>query len=512
VNEKARAVHETATVIDCLEISNWSETVFQNMRRGGLTAVNCTCSILEDFRQTVKNIVWWRKAFNKYSNLIMPVQRTSDIKAAKQAGKTGIILGFQNTSAIEEDLDLLTIFHDLGVRVIQLTYMEGNLVGHGCLERIDAGLTSFGLEVIEEMNRLGILIDLSHVGHRTTMEAIEASHKPVAFTHANPKSLCNHPRNKPDEAIKAVAAKGGVVGATIFPLFLPAGNNSTLNDFIDVIDYLVGMIGIDHIAVGTDFTEGQPKEWFDWILTGKSKKGPALELNHPLKNPEGIQGTADFPNLTTALLKRGYSELNVRKILGENMMRLFTQVWREPEPEGIPQTTYQNLKSRLNLTPEQRLMLDSVPMVLLPRWFFVAIKRQIEELCDPETARQVYYRAGWEGATKWVHVQMDQAGLSGRAVLEQYMNSASLRGWGRLKITEYDEDAARVVVTLDNSAVAEEIGQTGRAVCDHLPGSIAGAFHAILERAGRPKKLAGREINCLAKGDDRCEFEVGPAD
>ena len=107
--------------------------------------------------------------------------------------------------------------------MIQLTYMEGNLVGHGCLERIDAGLTSFGLEVIEEMNRLGILIDLSHVGHRTTMEAIEASHKPVAFTHANPKSLCNHPRNKPDEAIKAVAAKGGVVGATIFPPFLPAG-------------------------------------------------------------------------------------------------------------------------------------------------------------------------------------------------------------------------------------------------------------------------------------------------
>jgi len=125
-------------------------------------------------------------------------------------------------------------------------------------------------------------------------------------------------------------------------------------------------------------------------------------------------------------------------------MRLFTQVWREPEPEGIQQTTYQNHKSRLNLTPEQRLMLDSVPMVPLPRWFFVAIKRQIEELCDPETARQVYYRAGWEGATKWVQVQMDQAGLSGRAVLEQYMNSASLRGWGRLKITEYDEDAARV--------------------------------------------------------------------
>jgi predicted hydrocarbon binding protein len=166
----------------------------------------------------------------------------------------------------------------------------------------------------------------------------------------------------------------------------------------------------------------------------------------------------------------------------------------------------------LNLTPEQRLMLDSVPMVLMPRWFFVAIKRQVEELCAPETARQVYYRAGWEGATKWVQAQMDQAGLSGRDVLEQYMNSASLRGWGKLKVTEYDEDAARVVVTLANSAVAEEIGQTDRAVCDHLPGSIAGAFHAILQRAGRPKKLSGRETNCLAKGDDHCRFEVGPTE
>ena len=154
MDKKASTVHETATVIDCLEISNWSETVFQNMRRGGLTAVNCTCSILEDFRQTVKNIIWWRKAFNKYSNLIMPVQTTSDIKAAKQAGKTGIILSFQNTSAIEEDLDLLTIFHDLGVRVIQLTYMEGNLVGQGhgfslIMGYINDGLTQLAGQFFE---------------------------------------------------------------------------------------------------------------------------------------------------------------------------------------------------------------------------------------------------------------------------------------------------------------------------------------------------------------------------
>ena len=259
----------------------------------------------------------------------MPVRNTADILAAKNAGKTGIIFGFQNTTAIEEDIGLLTIFHALGVRVIQLTYMEANLVGQGCLERIDAGLTRFGLEVIAEMNRLGILIDLSHVGYRTTMDAIEASAKPVAFTHANPYSLCSHARNKPDDAIKALAKKGGVIGATVFPPFLPAGKDSTIGDFIDVIEYLVEMVGIDHVAIGTDFTEGQPREFFDWLLTGKSKQGPAMPLDFPIQNPQGIQNSADFPNLTDALLTRGYTESEARKILGENMIRLFKDVWHE---------------------------------------------------------------------------------------------------------------------------------------------------------------------------------------
>jgi membrane dipeptidase len=197
MQDRSRAVHDQAIIVDALQISNWGEIVFRNMRQGGLTAVNCTVSVLENFRQTIANIIEWDHWLNEYSDLIMPVRSTADILAAKKAGKTGIIFGFQNTTAIEEDIGLLSIFHALGVRVIQLTYMEANLVGQGCLERIDAGLTRFGLEVVEEMNRLGILIDLSHVGYRTTLDAIEASAKPVAFTHANPHSLCSHARNKP---------------------------------------------------------------------------------------------------------------------------------------------------------------------------------------------------------------------------------------------------------------------------------------------------------------------------
>lgn len=325
----SRTVHDAAIIIDALQISNWCEAVFQNMRQGGLTTVNCTVSVLENFRQTIANIIEWDQLLSQYADLIMPVGNTADIHAAKKAGKTGIIYGFQNTTAIEDDIGLLTIFHTLGVKVIQLTYMEANLVGQGCLERIDAGLTRFGLEVIEEMNRLGILIDLSHVGYRTTMDAIDASAKPVAFTHANPYSLRPHPRNKPDDAIKALAKKGGVIGATVFPPFLPAGNASTIADFIDVIEYLVEMVGIDHVAIGTDFTEGQPREFFDWLLSGKSNRGPAMELDFPIRSPQGIQNSSDFPNLTEALLARGFTESDTQKILGENLVRLFQEAWNE---------------------------------------------------------------------------------------------------------------------------------------------------------------------------------------
>ncbi len=326
-DEKVLALHKESIIIDGLEISNWSRNVFENMRTGGLTAVNATVAVIENFIQTMANIAWWHKALEVNSDLICRIRNVADIKKAKEAGRTGIIFGFQNLSPIEDDLDRLAIFHDLGVRIMQMTYMEANYAGQGCLERIDAGLTDFGIEAVEQMNQLGILIDLSHVGLHTTMDTIEASRKPVAFTHANPKSICNHPRNKSDEAIKAVAKKGGVIGATIFPAFLPSSNKSTINDFVDVINYLVEMVGIDHVGVGTDFTEGQSKEWFDWILTGKSKKGPALSLDHPLINPEGIQYSGDFSNITAALVARGFAHTDIKNIMGLNFMRLFEEVW-----------------------------------------------------------------------------------------------------------------------------------------------------------------------------------------
>jgi membrane dipeptidase len=218
---RAQQLHQEAFIIDGLEVCRWSGSVFRNMQAGGLSAVNATVSIIEGFEQTMRNLAWWRKAFERHAGLIMPVYGCKDIIKAKQAGKTGIIMGFQNLSPIEDDLDRLSLFHDLGIRVMQLTYMEANYAGQGCLERIDAGLTNFGLEAVEEMNRLGLLIDLSHVGHRTTMDAIEASQPAGGLYPCQSQVHLRSPRNKPDEAIKAVAAKGGVIGATVFPPFCP---------------------------------------------------------------------------------------------------------------------------------------------------------------------------------------------------------------------------------------------------------------------------------------------------
>ena len=216
MSSEARRIYDEAVVIDGLNVSNWeSDAVFEGLRAGDVTAINATVATWENFSQTMAHLAVWMRRFRERDD-ILQVKETADIHAARRLGKTGIILGFQNASPIENELDRLGLFLALGVRVIQLTYHETNLLGSGCWERNDAGLSNFGVDAVREMNQLGILIDLSHVGPRTTLEAIETSEQPVAITHANARSFCGHPRNKEEEALTALAEKGGVVGATSF--------------------------------------------------------------------------------------------------------------------------------------------------------------------------------------------------------------------------------------------------------------------------------------------------------
>jgi len=213
-------LHDSLTVIDGLVISKWSRAIFADMRAGGLTAANCTCSIWDGFAATMRNIAQWKRWFTDNSDLITPVRTTADIRRAKAEEKTGIILGFQNTSALEDQIGYISLFKELGVGVMQITYNTQNLVGAGCYEPHDGGLSGFGHEVVAEMNRVGVLCDLSHVGPVTSRDVTLASNRPVAYTHILPAAMKAHPRNKSDEEIGFIADHGGFVGVTMFPPFL----------------------------------------------------------------------------------------------------------------------------------------------------------------------------------------------------------------------------------------------------------------------------------------------------
>ena len=319
-------LHDNAIVIDGLIIARFDRSVFEDMRRGGLTAANCTCSIWENFRDSMDNIARWQAHFRDNADLILQVRTTEDIHRAKREGRTGIILGWQNLSGIEDRLDYLGLFKALGVGVMQIAYNTQNWVGTGCYEKHDGGLSEFGHEVIAEMNRLGILCDLSHVGAKTSEDVIVASKKPVAYTHCLPAGLKAHPRNKSDAQLKFIADRGGFVGVTMFPPFLKRGIDSTIEDYLEAIEYVINLVGEEQVGIGTDFTQGWGPDFFDWITRDKGRARKLTEFGTIL-NPEGIRTIGEFPNLTAAMQKRGWKEARIRRVMGENWLRVLKDVW-----------------------------------------------------------------------------------------------------------------------------------------------------------------------------------------
>ena len=325
-------LYEESVVIDGLNVSNWeSPGVHRSIHAGGVTAINATIAIWEDYRTTMDHIASWLRRFREYETILTQVKTVDDILNAKQERKSGVILGWQNASPIENDLDRLALFHSLGVRIVQITYNERNLLGNGCYERTDEGLSNFGQDAVREMNQLGILIDLSHVGDRTTLDAAELSEQPVACTHANARSFFEHVRNKTDDALKLIAEKGGVVGANAFPPFLRKGYESTVADYVDAIDDLVERLGIDHVGIGTDFTQDQPRSFIDrlFMQQGTKYKEGAFNVRYPLVHPEGMETPDTLSTVALELARRGYGEGDVRKVLGENWLQLFRQVWKD---------------------------------------------------------------------------------------------------------------------------------------------------------------------------------------
>ena len=323
---KNPSLHDQLIVVDGLIISNFSRAVFEDMRKGGLTAANCTCSVWENFAGTMQNIARWNRFFDECKDLIVPVRTIADIRRAKEVGKTGIILGFQNVSAFEDQIGYIKLFKDCGVGIAQMAYNTQNLIATGCYKSVDRGLSDFGYEVVAEMNRVGIMCDLSHVGSKSSDDIIRASKKPVCYSHTCPSKLKKHPRNKSDEEMRFIVERGGFVGVTMFPPFLVKGNESTVEDYVATIDYVINIAGEDSVGIGTDFTQDQDQAFFDWLT---HDKGYARKLVHfePIRNPENIRHIGDFPNLTATMERAGWSETRIRKIMGENWLRVLGDVW-----------------------------------------------------------------------------------------------------------------------------------------------------------------------------------------
>ncbi len=331
VSEQHLKLHAQSLVVDCLSFPYIIEDKhFINVKRGRVDASVITVGISDGFHKTVKDM---EKVFGLISEKEADMTistKAGHIRQAKKKGRFALILGFQDIAPIEGDLSLMPVFYRLGVRVVQITYTGGNLAGDGCGERTDAGLRYFGLELVEELNRLGILIDLSHCGDATTLEAVKHSKAPVAFTHANCRALCNNKRNKTDEQIKALADKGGVMGITPHPALVRGEDGAGLNDFLDHADHIANLVGVEHVAIGLDYIEGLkeganiPESARTWRKRRPDIFG-TIDDFYNLSFAGGIEKIEKLPNFTQGLLKRGYRELEVEKILGGNFLRVFEE-------------------------------------------------------------------------------------------------------------------------------------------------------------------------------------------
>lgn len=315
-------------IIDGLQYCNWSEAIFRQMREGGVACVHATICYHENFRETVANIEAWNRRFEEFAELIAPARSGAEVRAVAASGRTAIIFGLQNCSPIEDDIGLVEILHQLGVRFMQLTYNNQSLLAAGCYEAEDSGITRMGREVIGEMNRVGLVIDMSHSAERSTLEAIELSSRPIAITHANPSFWHKGKRSKSDAVIKAVAARGGMLGFSLYPHHLKGGSNCALDDFCAMVARAAEMVGAEHLGLGSDLCQNQPDSVVAWMRNGRWTKtldlgeGSAANAGFP-PQVSWFRDNRDFPAIASGLRQAGFSDGEVEAIMGGNWLRFF---------------------------------------------------------------------------------------------------------------------------------------------------------------------------------------------
>lgn len=342
--------YDAAIVIDCLASPGpfnvprmfdgpLTPAMVTNARASGITAVNYTLHGFANgpqaFLEAMRAIAFAERELDAHPDALLKVKTVADLRAAKAAGKLGLIFGFQDATMLEDDVSRVDLFHAIGVRILQLTYNTRNLVGDGCLERGNGGLSGFGRAVVSRMNERGILVDLSHVGVRTTADAIAASGKPVAFTHSGCRALNDVPRNKGDAEIRALAERGGVMGIYLMPFLRASGAPST-EDLLRHIEHALDVAGEDHVGIGSDLSitplELTPE--FRAVHAGFVRQRRAAGIGAPGEAEDVFNYVPELnvPRrlelIAERLAARGHGSARIAKVLGGNWMRLFGEVWR----------------------------------------------------------------------------------------------------------------------------------------------------------------------------------------
>lgn len=323
-------MHDELIVIDGLQYSNWSREIFTQLREGGVSAVHATLVYHENARETLSRLGEWNRRFELHGDLIMPVASAADIRRAKQQGKVGVFFGAQNCSPIEDDIALIEVFRQLNLLIMQLTYNNQSLLATGCYEGSDSGITRFGKQAIAEMNRVGMLIDMSHSAERSTLEAIELSSRPIIVSHANPAFFHPAKRNKSETLLRELGRSGGLLGFSLYPFHLHNGSDCSLEQFCDMVARTADLMGIDHIGIGTDLCQNQPQSVLEWMRSGRWSKqvdygeGSASNADWP-KALAWFGDSRDFPRLTQGLLQRGFTAEDTAKVMGLNWLRTLEQ-------------------------------------------------------------------------------------------------------------------------------------------------------------------------------------------
>ncbi len=318
----------TPILIDNLQYANYSPALFDEMAQAGLSAVHVTICYHENFRQTVENMISWNRHIEAHPDRLMHGRTAKDVYHAAETGRTAIFYGFQNCSPIEDDIGLIEIVHQLGARFMQLSYNNQSLLATGCYELEDPGLTRFGKQAILEMNRVGLVIDMSHSAERSTLEAIEVSSRPISITHANPDWWHPARRNKSDEVLRALTQNSGMLGFSLYPHHLKGGSGCTMASFCEMIAEAANRYGVEYLGIGSDLCQNQPDSVVEWMRNGRWSRqtdfgeGSADNPGFP-EQPLWFKTIRDFPNLAAGLSDIGFSRDEIDGLMGLNWLRFY---------------------------------------------------------------------------------------------------------------------------------------------------------------------------------------------